>query len=364
MTFNSLEDAFILGRWSYLMGEPLLSDVEYDKIEKEYKEKHPDSPYSKRPWSFDECPKELLTQYNLTSLIAELEMGYAAESIASINSWSLLQQNFLSLNTKSRLSFKVDGWNTRASYYNGNLISVKTRGRSGNNLNIEQVRELFPKSIPVKGRCFVTGELSIPNDIWASFKLYTGNKDQRASVRTAIANGMVNFLCFRAFNFFAEDAPSDLSTDPYSTLTEWGFTTPTFMFVSNYDELKAGIKRMSLLDKYNDVLTDGLVIENDAVQLAIRLGQWEEHSMHSIVTGYVEKPGMWGRAINVTIEPYESEGKTFTEVSMVNLASVIENNLRIGYPIAFNLRSSANVVIDTVETRRLQEEKFNINLNS
>lgn len=352
MVIEDLSEKYIMARWMYLMGESFLSDPEYDKVEREFKLAYPDSPYATRPWSFDECPTELLKKYGREDLICNPTMGYMAESIYSINNEPEFLQTFSSLNKKSRLSFKIDGWNTRVSYFNGTIVKVESRGRSGNNLSMNNIYKLFPKTVPYKGRVAVTGELSIPNNLWKSFQELTGNADQRASVRTALARSAVEYLAFCAFNIFIENNP--YQGDQYELLTSLGFTTPRFIWVSNFEELKKGMWYMSYLNPVYTYLTDGLVIENSDIQLAIRLGAWEEHCYRSYITGYEENQGMYGTFLKVCCYPIKVGGKVFGKVSINNVASIIENNLRPGYPITFNKRSEANVVIDTTATQSLQ----------
>lgn len=353
MYIENLYDRFLVARWTYLMGEPILSDIEYDKLEKEFKQIYPYDIHARQGWSFDECPVEQLRKYNLESLICNPVMGYMAESIYSINNKEEYNMTFARLNKKSRLSFKIDGWNTRVSYFNGRIVKVESRGRSGNNLSLNHIANLFPKEIPIKGRVAVTGEVSIPNSKWSNFKSVTGNTDQRASVRTAYAKEMIDYLSFLAFNIFIEDGGEIL--DSYELLNDLGFETPRYVWVSSKEELDARVKYMSYINRGYDYLTDGLVIENEDYQYAIRLGGWEEHSMHSFVTGYEENQGMYGVFLNVCCHPIEVEGKTFSNISINNINAITSNNLRVGYPIAFNLRSSANVVIDSTETARLQK---------
>lgn len=352
MVIEDLTERFIMARWMYLMGESYLSDPEYDKLERQFKLEHPDSPYANQPWSFDECPVELLKKYGREDLICNPVMGYMAESIYSVNNEPEFNQTFARLNKKSRLSFKIDGWNTRVSYYNGNIVKVESRGRSGNNLSMNNIYKLFPQSVSYKGRVAVTGELSIPNSKWKEFKDLTGNADQRASVRTALARSAVNYLAYCAFNIFIEDEP--YQGDQYELLTKLGFTTPKFIWVNNFEELKRGMRYMSFLNPAYYYLTDGLVIENEDIQLAIRLGAWEEQCYRSYITGYEENQGMYGTFLKVCCYPIKVGGKVFSKVSINNIASIIENNLRPGLPIAFNKRSEANVVIDTTATQTLQ----------
>lgn len=350
----SIHTQYILARWFYLVGEPYMSDVEYDKLEKKFKEMYPKDIHSQQPWSFDKCPTALLERIGRTSLICNPIMGYYAESIYSVNSWTEFEEVFSRLNVRSRLSFKVDGWNTRVSYFNGNLVDVQTRGRSGTNLDIRNIRALFPSKIKIKGRVAITGELSIPNSKWERFRDLTGNSDQRASVRTALARNEIEYLSFNAFTITIEDNTEEY--DSYKLLEELGFKHPAFIWVENYKQLCGAIKYMSLLNKGVDYLTDGLVIENPNMQFAIRLGAWEEHNMVSYVTGYEESVGAYGTFLKVLCRPIRNEGKVFSKISINNIASIIENRLEVGSPIAFSLRSAANVVIDTLATRDLQNK--------
>lgn len=354
MVIENMYDRFLIARWTYLMGEPILSDIEYDKLEKQFKLEYPDDVHSNQTWSFDECPTELLKKYNLSNLICNPTMGYMAESIYSINTEEEFYEVFHNLNERSRLSFKIDGWNTRVSYFNGRIVRVETRGRSGTNLDINNIHTLFPQKIPIMARTAVTGELSIPNSKWEDFKMLTGNNDQRASVRSALARSAVDYLSFLSFNIFIENGNEVI--DQYELLKSLGFQSPKYVWVNNFEELKKYVWYMSYINRAYGYLTDGLVIENSQYQYAIRLGAWEEHAMHSYVEGYEENQGMYGTFLKVKCYPVGVEGKTFPRISINNIANIVENNLQIGYPIAFNLRSSANVVLDATETAKLQSQ--------
>ena len=65
---------------------------------------------------------------------------------------------------------------------------------------------------------------------------------------------------------------------------------------------------------------------------------------------------MYGTFLKVLCKPVTVEGKTFSKISINNIASIEENNLQVGYPIAFGLRSAANVVLNVSETHQLQSK--------
>lgn len=360
MHIEDIKDRFVFARWCYILGEPFISDIEYDALEKEFKERYPTDVYSNRHWCFDDCPTELLNRIGRTDLIKQLSMGYYAESIPSVNTEEEYESTFGDLNEPSRVSFKIDGWNTRVSYYNGVAIEYKTRGRSGNSNLINGLISIASKRIPIMGRVAVTGELSIPNDKWETFKAITGNSDQRASVSTLIAKSMKDFASLLAFNIVIEDDDEkkkwDKYDDQYILLHELGFDTPFSKWVSNKKQLDATLRQMSMYNKRYTHLTDGVVIENSKYQLAIRLGDWKEKALYSYVESYDETQGLYGVAMVANIRPVTIEGKTYSRVSMVNIANIVENNLRIGYPISFAIRSSANVVVDVEHTYEMQKK--------
>ncbi len=349
-----LYDEFLLARWFYLVGEHRYSDTEYDDLEKRFRQEYPDDPHSRQIWSLDECPVEQLKAIGREDLIINTVMGYMAESIPSINSIVDYEDKFKHLSEKSRVSFKIDGWNTRVSYYNGQLVKVESRGRSGNNIDMSALYSLFPREIKYKGRVAVTGELSIPNDKWPEYKLLTGNVDQRASVRTAIAQKDIGYLSFLAFNYFSEEG--SLPTDQYVGLTEMGFFTPFYKWVNTKADLDATLKYMSELSEMYNYLTDGLVIENSEYQLAIRLGAWAEKRMVSKVIGYEQEVGMYSNYLKLKIEPITIEGKTFSRIPITNISNIIELGLYVGEQVAFSQRSSANIVVDNIATRQLHQQ--------
>lgn len=360
MVIEDLRERYVFARWCYLVGETYLSDIEYDKLEKEFRDKFPDDELSNRSWAYDTCPIELLRKYGREDLAKNLSMGYYAESIYSINTESEYEETFYKLNEPTRVTYKIDGFNTRVSYFNGEIVKYETRGRSGNSKDINAFKSIHPQKIPVMGRVAITGELSIPNKKWVQYKSLTGNVDQRASISTMIARGDVDYASFLAFNITIEDEKEKEAwlkdADQYDVLKSLGFNTPRKAMVNNKTELDNALKLFGIQNKFYGYLTDGIVVENSHIQYAVRLGEWEEEVLSSYVTGYEDKYGMYGTATVLKVKPVVNNGKTYERISIVNLANIVENNLQIGSPVAFNIRSAANVVLDVTNTRKLQED--------
>lgn len=350
----SLLEKYIIARWCYAIGEDYIDDIEYRQIDEKLKEEIPDNEYVKRSWSDDPCPIELLEKYNLMYLYRDIKFEHKSESIRSINSDKEFEDQFRNLDEESRLSFKLDGFNIQVNYYNGRVISAETRGRSGNSLNANVVAKIVPQTIPYKGKVKVTGETVIPNSKWEMFKLETGNTSQRNSVSTALAREMIDSIKFVAFNIQTDKGP--IGGDIYEVLQNCGFNVPTHKKVSNYKQLLAAMKYFERVNKGYEYPNDGLVIENSKYQLAIRVGGWKEECMRSYVTGYDENIGAYGNAMKVLIKPVMFGGSTKKQVSVTNLQYILDYNLQIGAPIAFDNRSMTTAVLNTTKTEELQEQ--------
>lgn len=351
----NIVDKYIIARWCYAIGEDFVDDIEYRDIENLVREEDPNNEYLGRSWSDDPCPLELLKKYDRMDLYRDIKFEHKSESIRSINSMAEFEDTFRSLSIPSRVSFKEDGWNIQVNYYNGRPISAETRGRGGNSLNADLVLKLVPQRIPLMGRVKVTGEAVIPNSKWLLFRLdFADNTSQRSSVITCLRNNRPEYLKFIAFSIQSED--TEIFGDVYDVLKLYGFETPLAVKVSNYAQLCSALAYMEKLDRKYDIPNDGLVIDNDHYQLAIRVAHWQEEVMQSYVTEYLENHGAYGNAMKVAIKPVLYNGSKRQQVSVTNLQYILDSNLQIGAPIAFDIRSDATAVLNQTKTDELQRK--------
>lgn len=348
-----LQDKYILARWCYAVGEPYISDMEYRYLEERMQEEEPNNEYLTRSWSDDPCPVELLKANGMEHLIRDVEFVHKSESIRSIFSEAEYKKQFAQLNEPTYVSFKIDGWNTQVNYYNGKVVSANTRGRSGNFMKADTIMQIVPQTIPIMGKVKVTGEASIPKSKWLAYSAATGNTSQRSSMSTVMANNDAEFASFKAFNIQVDSG--EITKDRYELLVELGFDTPMRLECFNFITLDRAIKRLAARDESYDALTDGVVVENAHGQIAVRIYRWQEVSLRSYVTGYIENRGSYGDAMVVAIKPVVCEGSTRSKVGVTNIRYIVDNNLRIGAPIAFDIRSAADAVLNTERTKELQE---------
>lgn len=348
------EEKFIIARWAYAIGVDFISDSEYNNLEAELKSNGLLNEYTSRGWSEDPCPYELLKKYNRDDLIVPIIYSHSTESIESLNSEELVREKLLSLKEQSRLSYKLDGFNLRLNYYNGYFVSAQTRNRNeGVAKDLTPLSKLFVKEIPIKGKVLITGELYLKNKGFEDYKRLRGVVSQRNGVSSAIANCDTEFLGYRCYNIYCEDYENNID-DKYRILQEMGFPTPKFVMVNDYASMIKGLKILGMQKKYYDAPTDGVVLENKSMQYALRIGEWKEEVNFSYVTGYTVNRGAYGNNMLVSIRPVFINNKTVSEIDIDNIQNIIDNNLRIGYPIAFSERSAVNSIIDTTKTLELQ----------
>lgn len=350
-------EKFIIARWAYAIGKDYISDVEYDRLEQEMKSNNLLSEYTSRGWSEDPCPYELLKKHNLDDFIMAAVYTHSTESIESLNSDILVKEKLSNLKTRTRVSYKLDGWSLRLNYYNGILIFASLRNRnSGKSVDLTSIVKLFKQEIDLTGKVLITGELYLKNNRLEEYKRLRGIVSQRNGVSTAIANGDIEFLGYKCYSIYSDLLQNSEEEDKYITLQKLGFSVSKNIVVTDYLGLLKAIKILGMQKSNYDAPTDGLVLENESSQYALRVGEWEEACNNSYITGYVFNRGMYGNSVLCSIKPIFVNNKTVSEIDVTNIQTIIDNNLRIGYPIAFVERSAVNSILDTIKTKEIQDE--------
>ena len=344
---------YVIARWAYSVGQPIMTDAEYTVLDRAMKAKYPKHPYCLRSWSSDPCPVAILTEYGYENLIKAVVLSDKTESIPSLNSLIEVRTMYESMHSPHTVSFKIDGWNIQASYYNGERINIQTRGRASDAMDASAIASLIPKQIPEMGRVLVVMECSVPDAEFGWFKENFGVTSQRGAVSTALANPD---KCLQHIAIHAHGVRcSSVVSDKFALLKSWGFEVPMYAWVSNYSELMDQVNAFSEYKSGYGIPTDGLVVEGMSTN-ALRIGAWEEPIYRSYVTGYAESYGPHSIAIQCTIYPIKLANSVQRQLPATNLSRIIGLNLRPGYPVAFRIASSAIADIDEDSTRLLQKE--------
>ena len=358
-------DKYILARWCYSIGKPIISDAEYNQLHRTISALYPDNPYVNRSWSSDPCPKDLLIANGMSQYIFDVVLTDKTESIPSLNSYLELE-NVLGKIKSGTISYKHDGWNYQASYYDGRPILFQSRGRERDAVAAEHMLQYIPQEIPLKGKVTVVMEVTVSNAAFDFCKRKFGNVSQRGAVSTLIANKEYsNLLSLHAFNIISETPVSNV----FETLQSWGYKTPMWQYVHSYEDIVEAIDSYSeFLQKY-DYPTDGLVFKGDLTR-AIRVGAWTEPIIYSYVLTkeeciamgidgpYTEKHAAHRISVNATIYPIKLRNSTQRTIPMTNLQRILDYNLYPGSPIAFRIASSAIADMDEEATRLIKKEYY------
>lgn len=346
-------DRFVLSRWTYSIGDPFLSDAEYNLLLLAMKSAYPNSEYVRRTWSDDPCPVELLTRIGRTDLIASVVLGDKTESIPSLNTDYDVQTELHDFFGKGTLSMKHDGWHIQANYYNNKLVNMQTRGRIHDAVNASALMEKVPAEIPAPGKVRVSMESTVSKANFPFCARMFNNVSERSAVSSVLSRPeYIHLLDVHAFDIFGYDLGG---RNKFEVLEEWGFPIPIYRIVENYTEILQALAELSDMKAAYPSPTDGAVFDGHK-RRAIRLLAWEEPIYYSYVTGYLDQFKMHRISPSVKIYPVLRKGSTQRKVSVTNWQRILDYDLEPNSPIAFRIASDSVADFDEVATRLCRTE--------
>ena len=347
----SLIEQFRITRWFYSIGQPIITDAQYTTLLRAVEEIYPDSDYVKQSWSSDTCPVNLLKEMGREDAITAVISSDKTESIQSLNTWSEVSQALSNWTGKGTISYKHDGWNIQAHYYNGELLRINTRGRSSDFMNVDILRTQIPNKINLMGQIRIVMECTISNSNWKIVRQKYGGVSQRSSVSTLLAHPEdVNLVTLHAL-----DIHGTQTDDKFLLLKFLGFNVPEYVTVQTYGDIEDAVYELAdSLEEY-DYPTDGLVFDG-GYKYALRVEVWEEKLYKSYITGYEESYNRYVISPRLQIRPIYREGAIQKYIPITNWQRIIDLNLCKGSPVAFSLVSGAIADIDEYATRLLQKE--------
>lgn len=355
MGINDLDtlNKFIVVRWAYSVGEELIPNSEYTQLLNTVQATHPDSEYLQRSWSSDPCPTKLLEAIGRSDLIHKVILSDKTESIPSLNTELEVQTTLGNISGFGTLSMKHDGWNIQANYFRGKRVNISTRGRASDAIDVTALGSVIPMEVPVDIPVKVVMELTCSKENFAFCRSMFDNVSERSAVSSLLARPeYYHLLSAHAFDIHGFDLQGNCKFD---VLQNWGFDTPEYRVVRNYEELINALTELSNRSTTYLFPTDGAVYDG-TLRRAIRLLAWEEPIYHSYVTDYLEKYGPYRISPSVIIKPVYRKGTTQRRISMTNWQRIMDYNMQKGAPIAFRIASSATADFDEGMTRLLHEQ--------
>lgn len=354
MGYNELSDyhKFIVSRWAYSVGEPIISDPEYQLLLEAMQATRPDDEYVQRSWSDDPCPTGLLKTIGREDLINKVTLTDKTASIKSLGSFAVIQSELSLVEKPGTLSMKHDGWNVQANYYNGKLVNVHTRGRSSDVVDVSKLSRFVRPTIPFEGRVKIVFELTCPKSSFSFCARTFGNVSERSAVSTLLAHPEhLDKLALHAIDIHGVTVEPE---NKFKVLKELGFETPMWYRVETYDDVMNALEQLSNEKAQYEFPTDGAVYDGD-VRRALRVLAWEEPIYKSYVTGYLEQYGANRISPSICIEPVLRNGTNQRRVNITNWQRIMMFNLQPGAPVAFRVASESNAAFDEQATRLLHE---------
>jgi len=345
-------DLYIRASEAYNKGIPIMSNVEFDALERQLREQGHLDLINK---THDE--------------IAGSDIDDLTFSILPLESWNdIISWIRLSKQTRFLLSLKIDGVLGKLSWTN--KFKAQSRGRSTKYPwdYTEALGHIIPSGISNK---LVTGEVYVPAKFLEYFKDKYG-RDKFAVPRSA-AISLLRTPC----NYEDEDLKKLIllaySTDEhfssrkemYDNLQSLGFDVPPHSILNvdsewTDDELQSNVREfMKQLESYDEIPSDGVVMEFDnldivpevegkyrSTQIALKVDRWGTDIFKGVVNGLKLTPGKGNYGTVLTIEPVKMpDGIVQRNINAFNPGIVLRAGITKGSEIKFKRKANQMCVL-------------------
>lgn len=378
---------YVLARYFYRIGEPVISDELYDNIEKLFREKYYDrfAEYLERTYDDDPIPTELLKilgvnpvpvassnteRLNLYNYLNE-DKSFSIRSVTNYDDAFLFFSGAKERKQDVCISLKVDGVNTKMLYVDDKFALSLSRGRDeGNSFDYTDNSSLImppvfasgKKMLNLVGESFVLDEgLLFLRKKYDKPNGYVSGKSSAISMLRVRHD--VEDYSFLKTAIFSANIGSTL-TESFDILEQNGFLVVPH-FLVKYSQIPVTLEEFKVWAKseifdrmwsmHGFFPSDGIVAEiNDLSwtgmqhnqyvdrQLALKFEQWS----YKLYKGYVKSIRIEQRrvlcSVRVEIEPLvTSDGNTARIINVFNPSILIKNNLHEGMPVFFERNSNA-----------------------
>lgn len=388
---KDLKSVYILARYFYRIGEPIINDQLYDQLEQSLKSTAPElGEYFARTYDDDPVPVDLLNKigYQHTASTgasdatrSELFSSMNEDKSLSIRSYTSYEEAwpFFQHAREQKLdlmtSLKMDGDNTKMLYVNGKYTLAMSRGRDGNSFDFtDTVKNIMPDIIKtaqselrVYGESFVVAEaLPLLRNKYNADKYKTCKSAAISMLR--VEHDPADYKYLKTKVFFADGLANTLEC-MFDDLEQQGIETAPHQLVrwqeipETYENFVPWLKT-TVLDKIAAMGTgmpsDGVVVEiNDLLwgdtvtnqysnrRVALKFEQWNFRYTRGVIRGILIEQRRVFKSVRVTIDPVvQYDGCTATTINTFDLAVLIDNDLCVGKEILFEKNSGAvNILI-------------------
>lgn len=373
-------DLYILCRFMYRIGKPILDDKYYDTIEQRIKDAGLMQEYTSRTYDDDPVPYELLVEFNLTSEIPD--MGTTSkyskyldeEKSLSIQPFTKYRDIFnFTMEKREDMIFmlKVDGINVKQLYIKDNMELSMSRGRNGQGFDLtKNVVKVAPcklnterEEVKVFSEYFVyESQLDYLRDKYGKDKYKTPKSSAISMLR--VEHEKEDYKCLNGLAFHIEGVETlETKQEMLQYLQDLGFSVVPHLVVKwenipqTFDEFVKWLEKIcGIFYKETEALpSDGLVLEVNRLNysenvnnqysnrnIAIKLSYWSFGKYRAVVEDIMIEQQRVKASCRVKIKPLRTkDGCNATVVNVYNPRILIENNINIGSEIVFERNSGA-----------------------
>lgn len=388
-----LLDVFVLVRYFYRIGEPVIEDAEYDRLEGSLRHSGLESAseYLSRSYDDDPIPEALLDEIGVApaAFLSRSSLGALVDSLDDDKSLSMMSvisadsayPYFMRLREEKLdfvASLKTDGVNTKMLYVDGELCLSLSRGRNdGVGFDyMEGSSKVMPQRVPnfsgvkylkIIGESYVERDsLQYFRDKYDAGKYKTCKSSAISMLRTK--HSLADYRYLHTLVFYAEGISGTL-TGMFERLHQEGFETVPYILHSwqeipvDRDLFEKWLLESVMFSVWKEgegIPSDGCAIEvNDLTwagevdgqystrQLALKFGPWQYKIYKGIITNIRLEQKRVYQSVRIEIQPVITDDDCKAQViNSFNPSILIENDLYKGKEVYFEKNSGAvNILI-------------------
>lgn len=394
------EQRYIYARFRYRIGSPVISDIEYDSLDKKFKSLGKLTEYTERSYDQDPVPYAIFeilekTPEEISTMVSVLNWSGAEVPedvkpvLLEVECKSIHSENTLEMcypwmaehkGVPCLLMAKVDGNNTTSIWTKPNPESdlsvyryTQTRGSGDSKpINITaNMSKIVPKALNIKQDHLIVTAEAVYDERYMDF--------MRESVGVSLLTPRTAALSFLRIKDYPEELYKyirllvfktnygDKLSDSLTYAASLGFEiVPTFKFVPDFEDFEDFRVRMTdtiwkfyKLCHAKGIDIDGLVAQVDSKtefsqqstsglydfgNFAVKAVAWEPDIFESVVVRIEMEPGVEQYNCVALVEPVTTKnGKKLSRVNLYNPQNMMANGVTAGSRIRFKYYNETTI---------------------
>lgn len=377
---NRFDSLFILSRFMYRVGTPIINDIRYNTLEKAFIEKGYLPEYTSRTYDDDPIPYTLLREFGLESYVPKdlVSSKYIEHfdkdkslSIQPLTEYKDIYRFIMEKQQDLVVMLKVDGINVKNLYKHKGLELSMSRGRNGSGFDLTRnTSKVLPSKLNTK---YDELKITLESFVYENALPYFRNKYDVDKYKTSKSAGISLLRVPHDLNdykhlgtlAFGIDGALHLKTkmESLAYLKELGFTVVPHILIKwnsiprDYDTFVIWLNKLckEFYVRTQALPSDGLVFEvNDLnyidnvnnqysnKNIAVKLSYWGFDKYIGVVEDIIIEQQRVTASCRLKIKPLRTkDGCDATYINSYNPSILVNNNINIGSEIVFERNSGA-----------------------